>query len=74
MLKITLTGEQEAKLTETYRCTADRRLRERSQAVLMAARGRRRGAIAQDLAVSLRSVLRWWAAFAAGGLEALPPS
>ena len=74
MLRITLTTEQEAKLTETYRCTADRRLRERSQAVLMAARGRRRGAIAQDLAVSPRSVLRWLSAFATGGLEALPPS
>lgn len=71
MLRIELTSEQEAKLADTFKTTGDRRLRERSQAVLMAARGRQRGAIAQDLSVSPRSVLRWLSAFVKGGTEAL---
>jgi DNA-binding NarL/FixJ family response regulator len=45
--------------TGIRKTTPDRRLRERCQAVLMASRGRKRKAIAQDLGVH-RTTVRLW--------------
>jgi transposase len=73
LLTIKLTQEQELTLQQTFKTTTDPRLRTRCQAVLMAARGRRRGPSAQDLATTPRSVLRWLKAFVAGGLQTLRP-
>ena len=49
--RITLTATDRAELEHTFKTTADRRLRDRCQAVLMASRGRKRREIAQDLRV-----------------------
>jgi transposase len=57
MYHITLTPAEEHVLEQTFKTTPDRRLRDRCQAVLMAARGRRRHLIAQDLGVH-RTTLR----------------
>lgn len=46
-------------LDQTVQTTPDRRLRDRSQAVLMAARGRARHRIAQDVGVQ-RTTVRLW--------------
>ena len=59
MLRITLTAKEQAELEHTFKTTSDRRLRERCQAVLMASRGRKRKAIAQDLGVH-RTTIRLW--------------
>lgn len=59
MLRITLTAPEQAELEHAFKTTSDRRLRDRCQAVLMASRGRKRQAIAQDLGVHRTSVRRW---------------
>lgn len=59
MYRIILTPSEEQGLEQTFKTTADRRLRDRCQAVLMAARGRARHLIAQDLGVH-RTTLRLW--------------
>ena len=59
MLRIQLTATEEAELEHTFKTTPDRRRRERCQAVLMASRGRKRKAIAQDLGVH-RTTVRLW--------------
>ncbi|RME48901.1 MAG: helix-turn-helix domain-containing protein, partial [Deltaproteobacteria bacterium] len=51
--------------------TNDRRLRNRSQAVLMATRGRKHGEIAEDLLISPRTLQRWLNAYMERGLEGL---
>jgi transposase len=58
-------------LEQTFRETTDRRLRDRCQAVLLAANGLAQPAIATALLVSERSVRRWLAAFRARGLAGL---
>ncbi len=45
---VELNGEERERLEQTFKHTADRPLREHCQAVLMAARGRRRRQIAED--------------------------
>jgi transposase len=59
MERIALTPSEEQELDQTFKTTPDRRLRDRCQAVLMAARGRTRYLIAQDLGVP-RTTLRLW--------------
>lgn len=59
MRRITLTAMEQTDLESLFKTTADRRLRERCQAVLMASRGRKRRAIAQDLGVHRTTVRRW---------------
>jgi transposase len=59
MYRIELTAAQEQELKQVFKRTEDRRLRPRCQAVLMAARGRARHEIAQDLGVH-RTTLRLW--------------
>jgi transposase len=55
------------RLEATFRTSTDRRLRDRCQAVLLAAGGMSRPAIATALLTSERSVRRWLAAFRAQG-------
>jgi len=59
VLRITLTTSEQAELDHTFKTTSDRRLRDRCQAVLMAHRGRKRKAIAQDGGVH-RTTVRLW--------------
>ena len=59
MYRIVLSSIQEQELEQVFKRTSDRRLRARCQAVLMAARGRARHDIAQDLGVH-RTTLRLW--------------
>jgi transposase len=57
--RITLTATEQAELAHNFKTTTDRRLRDRCQAVLMASRGRKRKAIAQDVGVH-RTTIRLW--------------
>ncbi len=50
-VRVELNGEERERLKQTFKHTTDQRLRERCQAVLIAARGRRRRQIAGDLSV-----------------------
>jgi transposase len=59
MQRIRLTAAEQAHLEHLFKTTADRRLRDRCQAVLMASRGRKRKSIAQDLGVH-RTTVRLW--------------
>ena len=59
MYRIVLAPSEEQGLEQPFKTTADRRLRDRCQAVLMAARGRPRYLIAQDLG-GHRTTLRLW--------------
>ena len=72
MMKLTLSALDRHQLATTFKTTPDLRLRHRCQAILMAAHGRRHSHIAEDLAVSPRTVQRWLNAYQAGGLEGLP--
>lgn|SRR5215470_5644138 len=71
MLRITLSAGEQAALERTFKATADRRLRERCQAVLMAHRGRKRKAIADDLGVHRTTVTKWVVQYRARGMEGL---
>ena len=71
MLRITLAAPEQAELEQTFQTTSDRRLRDRCQAVLMASRGRKRKAIAQDLGVHRTSVRRWLTQYHQHGLAGL---
>ena len=59
MHRITLSPLEQAALESTFKTTADRRLRDRCQAVLMASRGRKRTGIGQDLGVRRSTVILW---------------
>jgi transposase len=56
-----------------FRSTADRKLRDRLQIVLMAHRGRARQDIAADLGIDRRTVTRWLNTYGADGLDGLRP-
>jgi transposase len=71
MLKVSLNEDERWQLEESFRCTPNRRLRNRCQAVLMAARGRQHRQIAEDVGISVRTLQRWLHAYQAGGLEGL---
>jgi transposase len=58
MIKVTLSDQELQQLVKAMQTTTDARLRIRCQAVLMAARGRPHGHIAEDLAVSVRTLQR----------------
>jgi transposase len=60
-------------LEQAFRQASDRKLRDRLQIVLLAHRGRPHQGIAQDLAVSPRTVQRWLNAYLEGGLPGLQP-
>jgi len=59
MRRIQLTTTEHEQVEHTFKPTSDRRLRERCQAVLMASRGRKRQASAQDLGGHRTTVRRW---------------
>jgi transposase len=69
MRRIILTATEQAALEDTFKTTADRRLRERCQAVLMAHRGRKHKLIAQDLGVHRTTVRLWLQHYQTHGLE-----
>jgi len=72
MIHITLNDHDRQQLEHTFKTTADRRLRDRCQAILMADRGRRHHQIAEDLRVTPRTLQRWLNAYCTGGLDGLP--
>ncbi len=71
MRHIQLTPQEQATLESTFKTTSDRRLRDRCQAVLMASRGRKRKAIAQDLGVHRSTVISWLKQYQEQGLAGL---
>jgi transposase len=72
MYRLVLTSSQERELEEVFKSTPDRRLRARCQAVLMAARGRARHAIAQDVGVHRTTLRLWLQSYREQGLAGLP--
>jgi hypothetical protein len=70
MINMTLSVPERQQLEATFTTTADRRLRNRYQAMLMAARQRRQP-IAEDLGRSPRTLQHWLNAYRYGGLDAL---
>ena len=71
MIHITLNDHDRQQLEHTFNTTANRRLRDRWQAILMADRGRRRHQIAEDLGVTPRTLQRWLNAYGTRGLNGL---
>jgi transposase len=71
MYQVQLTEAEEQALEETFKTTADRRLRGRCQAVLMVSRGRKRYQVAEDLGVHRTTLRRWLQCYEAGGLDGL---
>jgi transposase len=71
MIKVTLNECERHRLENTFKTTADRRLRHRCQAILMAARGRRHHHIAADLGISTRTLQRWLQAYQTHSLGGL---
>jgi transposase len=72
MKHIRLTRGEEQELEQTFKTTPERRLRDRCQAVLMAARGRARRLIAQDLGVHGTTLRLWLQSYRERGLPGLP--
>jgi transposase len=73
MIRIQLPPSEAERLDTVFRSTADRKLRDRLQIVLMAHRGRARHDTATDLGVHRKTVTRWLNAYCAGGLDGLRP-
>jgi transposase len=71
MITVNLSKDEGQRLEDTFHTTRARRLRDRCQAILMAARGRRHRQIAEDLGVSGRTLQRRLNAYQAGGLAGL---
>lgn len=59
MIQIQLSQDDRELLVTTFKTTADRRLRNRCQAILMKADKRSQTAIARDLHVERRTVYNW---------------
>ena len=72
MRRMQLTTAEHEPLEHLFKTTHDRRLRDRCQAVLMASRGRKRTAIAQDLGVHRTTVRLWLQPYHEQGMEGLP--
>jgi transposase len=71
MIVLCLREDERHQLAKTFQTTANRRLRDRCQAILMAARGRPHRQIAEDLGMSVRTRQRWLNAYQARGLAGL---
>lgn len=73
MIRIQLPPTEVQRLEAEFRCTDDRKLRDRIQIVLLAHRGRQHKDIATDLCVNRKTVQRWLNAFLERGLDGLRP-
>jgi transposase len=73
VIRIQLPDAEVRRLEQVFRDSADPKLRDRVQIVLMAHRGRQHQDIAADLAVAPRTVQRWLNAYLADGLDGLRP-
>src|SRR5262245_48099812 len=73
MIRISLPAAELRQLQQFFRSTDDRTLRDRSQIVLMAQRGRPHQQIAADLGVTPRTVQRRLNAYPERGLDGLRP-
>jgi transposase len=73
LIRIHLSAPQRTSLEHTFRTTADRKFRDRTQIVLLAHRGRPHKDIAADLGVTARTVQRWLNAYTDRGLDGLRP-
>lgn len=71
MYRIELTSDEEQMLQETFKTPPDRRLRDRCQAVLMVARGRRRYEVARDLGVHRTRLGKWLNRYREDGVAGL---
>jgi transposase len=71
MFRLHLSAEEQAAVEQQYKTTTDGRLRARCQAVLMAHRGRKRQAIAEDLGVHRTTVKKWLDQYRARGVAGL---
>jgi transposase len=73
VIRIQLPADELRLLRQTFRDTADRRLRDRAQIVLLAQRGRPHQDIAEDLGIAPRTVQRWLNAYLERGWDGLQP-
>jgi transposase len=73
VIRIRLSEAEAQTLDAEFRSTADRKLRDRLQIVLLAHKGRPHQDIAADLGVHRKTVTRWLNAYCDGGLDALRP-
>jgi transposase len=73
VIRVHLPAHELSTLQQTFRDTDDRRLRDRTQIVLLAQRGRPHQAIAEDLGISPRTVQRWRNAYLERGPDGLAP-
>jgi transposase len=71
MMTVNLHEDEGRRREDTFHTTQDRRLRDRCQAILRAARGRRHRQLAEDLGISVRTLQRWLNAYQAEGLAGL---
>ena len=71
MFRILLNAAEYVAVEKQYKITTDRRMRNRCQAVLMAHRGRKRQAIAEDLGVHRTTVKKWLDQYRVRGVEGL---
>ena len=71
MIPITLNDHDRQQLEHTFNTPADRRLRDRCQALVRADRGRRHHQSAADWRVTARPLQRWLNAYRPGGLAGL---
>ena len=73
MIRICLPPEEAERLDQAYRHETDPRYRDRLQIVRLASRGRPHQDIAEDLAITPRTVQRWLNAYLEHGLDGLRP-
>lgn len=73
MIRIQLSASHLSSLEHAFRTTPDRKLRDRTQIVLLAHRQRPHQDIAADLGVTPRTVQRWLNAYLDAGLDGLTP-
>lgn len=73
MIRIRLSAPQLTSLDHAFRTTPDRKLRDRTQIILLAHRGRPHKDIAADLGITPRTVQRWLSAYTDHGLDGLRP-
>lgn len=73
MIRIQLPQAEAERLEQEFRCTEDRKLRDRLQIVLLAHKGRKHQDIAADLCINRKSVQRWLNAYLERGLDGLRP-